>query len=495
MILSVAEMKTLERDVIKTRALPEVLMEQAGALAAKAMQQNFPRPGTAVVYFGKGHNGGDALVAGRHLALAGWDVQLRAAYDEQHFAELTSKKFREARSRVRFAATSAGIERYPAVIIDGLLGLGAKNSLQSPIAELAREINGLRDAINAHVFALDLPTGLDGDTGEADPNCVEADTTLTIGFPKRGLLADNATNFVGRLMTLPLGDFLGIPITPSDKSDVATSANLAPLFAHRRFESHKGDYGRVGVVAGSVGFTGAASMTAEGALRAGAGLVTLFVTPDVYAVVASAAPREVMVRPVDYYEQVLEENLDAIAIGPGLGQARAAEVLTVFTKFPGPMVVDADALNILSQSPWDLANSAGPRLLTPHPGEMARLYKTAGLSRAEIVRSFTQQFPVTLLLKGARTLVGENSRELSYNTTGLPGMATGGMGDVLTGVCAGLMAQRLGAYDAARAGAWLCGRAAELAVYGGGQSQESLAATDLFAHLGRAFKQMRELCF
>jgi NAD(P)H-hydrate epimerase len=496
MILSVAEMQELERDVIKARATTEALMEEAGALVAEAVQQYFPRPGTALVYFGKGHNGGDALVAARQLAQSGWEVQLRAAYDEQHFSELTLKKFREARTRVRFASHIVSIERrHPVVALDGLLGLGAKNPLISPITELAQQINNLRGSLGVHVFAIDLPTGLDGDTGKADPRCVEADTTLTIGFPKRGLLADSATNFVGRLMTLPLRDFSDAPFSPEDNAEITTSENLLPLFAHRAFDSHKGDYGRVAVVAGSAGLTGAAVMTAEGALRAGAGLVTLFVTPDIYPILAASAPPEVMVRPVASYEEVLGEKFDVIAIGPGLGKNRAAEVLQVIRKFPGPMIVDADALNILSTNASVLLECAGKRLLTPHPGEMARLFATVSLSRAEIVKAFTKQFPVTLLLKGARTIVGENGMPLSYNTTGLPGMATGGMGDVLTGVCAGLVAQRFGLYDAARAAAWLCGRAAELAVFRGACSQESLLATDLFPHVGEAFTQLRSLCF
>jgi NAD(P)H-hydrate epimerase len=155
------------------------------------------------------------------------------------------------------------------------------------------------------------------------------------------------------------------------------------------------------------------------------------------------------------------------------------------------MVIDADAISILSGKVDILKRSPGPRLLTPHPGEMQRLFESGKMSRAGIARNFCEQFPVTLLLKGSRTIVGERSRPLSYNPTGNPGMATGGMGDVLTGVCAALMGRGLTPYDAGRAGAWVCGRAAEMAIFGDGQSEESLLPRDVLSHLGSAFNELR----
>jgi NAD(P)H-hydrate epimerase len=199
-----------------------------------------------------------------------------------------------------------------------------------------------------------------------------------------------------------------------------------------------------------------------------------------------------MVHPVNSFREALDKNVDAIGIGPGLGKSRSEEILGVVKDALVPMVVDADALNILSTRLHVINSCRGPRLLTPHPGEMGRLYSTANRSRAEVVRAFTNEFPVTLLLKGSRTIVSEQHRPLAYNTTGSPGMATGGMGDVLTGVCAALAGQGLSLYDAARLGAWVCGRAAELAIFNGPKSEESLAAGDLFETLGTAFRQLRE---
>jgi len=221
--------------------------------------------------------------------------------------------------------------------------------------------------------------------------------------------------------------------------------------------------------------------------------VTLYASEDIQRVLAMAAPPEVMVRPVASYSEVLEQKHDVLAIGPGLGISHAGAILNLIEHAEGPMVLDADGLNLVGKhEPGLLARCAGPRLLTPHPGEMARLFaQAAKLSRHEAATRFTAQFaqarfPVTLLLKGSRTIIHEQGKPASYNTTGNPGMGTGGMGDVLTGVCAALIGQHLAPYDAARVGAWLCARAAELAVVA--RSEQSLAALDVVENLGGAFR-------
>ena len=165
------------------------------------------------------------------------------------------------------------------------------------------------------------------------------------------------------------------------------------------------------------------------------------------------------------------------------------EILDVVTEFAGPMVVDADALNALSTAVGKLHQCAGPRLLTPHPGEMSRLWATSGKSRIEIVREFTSEFPSALLLKGSRTLIGQSGKPMAYNSTGSPGLATGGSGDVLTGVCAAFLGRRIPPYEAGRLGAWICGKAAEIAV--AHSSEESMLPSDLFTYLGSAFRYLR----
>jgi NAD(P)H-hydrate epimerase len=317
---------------------------------------------------------------------------------------------------------------------------------------------------------------------------VIADLTVTIGQPKTGLVADTATNFVGRLALAPLPE---LATDEGDPAALLTPELLQPLHKPAPFDSHKGLWGRVGILAGSRGFLGAAHICAEAALRTGGGLVTLYALPDAYELLATVAPPEVMVKPVRDYRETLEDRFDAVGIGPGLGGESDDAILEVVARFPGPMVVDADALNALSRRGLPEA-FAGPRLLTPHPGEMARLFpESAHLPRRAVAEQFVERHGVTLLLKGARTVIAEAGATTVFNTTGNPGMGSGGMGDALTGVCAALLAQKHPPREAAMLGAWLCGRAAERFVFGPNGSPESLVASEVIRNLGGAFRDLQ----
>ncbi|PZR79324.1 MAG: hypothetical protein DLM52_01265 [Chthoniobacterales bacterium] len=481
-VVTSAEMRAAEKAAFACGVSAEKLMDDAGAGIAQMVRKFFPRPGRCFVFAGKGNNGPDALVAAAQLKRAGWQTDVHLCYAEEECGELLRKKIAAFRNTAAVEKTASG----PLVVLDGLLGLGAKPPLRDPIKRAAREINRLHREHGAFVFAIDLPTGLDGDTGAADENCVRADFTVTIAAAKRGLVADNAINFVGRLALVPLAE---LKLNATGES-IACGGSLRRLLPRRDFNAYKNQFGRIGIVAGSRGFAGAASMCAWGALRGGAGLVELFVPENIYQAVAAAAPFEAMVKPVRSYKNLLKEKMDIWAVGPGLGKTHAAEILPLIQQAEQPMVVDADALNILSTKTALLKECRGPRLLTPHPGEMKRLTKDKQSSRTEIAASFTAQYPVTLLLKGSRTIVAESGERLSYNTTGNPGMATGGMGDVLTGVCAALIAQKLSTFDAARLGAWACGRAAEIAIFNGGASQQSLLPRDVLDKLGTALNEL-----
>ncbi len=492
MILTCAAMKALEERAFAEGVSADSLMEEAGLLIARAVRQFFPRPGVCVAVFGKGNNGGDALVAARHLALWGWDARLAAAFPEPEWGPLPGAKHAMAgqcRNAEHWQLDS--IHGEPLVVLDGLLGIGARGKLQEPLCGITRAINRLRRNSNAAVFALDIPTGLNGDTGEADEACVTADHTLAIGFAKRGLLADAATNFVGRLSVLPLQDLTKRLGAHAEDAVVATPHALAPLLPRRSFEMHKGDCGRVGIVAGSRGYLGAAALCSAACVRAGAGLVTLYAPPDVADALAAWVIPEVMVRVQPALDELLAARHDVLAVGPGLGSS-APFVPALVRKAPQPLVLDADGLNSLASDLGALGEAAGERVLTPHPGEMERLAPgSASQPRHAVVDAFCRQFPCTLLLKGARTLVGKAGEPLSCNTTGNPGMAVGGMGDVLTGVIAALIGQRVWPFDAARIGAWLCGRAGELAVSHGRESEESLTPSRMLDFLGAAFRDLR----
>ena len=523
-ILTSAQMRAAEETAFAQGVQVEALMNQAGAGLAQAVAKFFSKPGKCIVFAGKGHNAGDALVAAERLRRLGWEIEVRLAFKLEDCSELMRKKLEELRRRPpqilgatpsRAGSTDPGVtllelyaevagelatteekigvEAYvgtaaPLIILDGLLGVGARPPLREPVRAACRSINQLRATNRAYVFAVDLPTGLDGDSGKVDRDCVVADFTITIGFAKAGLIADVALNYVGRLEVVPLADLH--PPDKKPKEIIASPQAFQGLLPRRQFSSYKNQFGRVGVVAGSKGFIGAALMTSHGALRAGAGLVEVFVPEEIYEIVASAAPMEAMVKPIHSYRGLLKEKADVWAMGPGLGKSRAAEILELIEKLKQPMVLDADGLNIVSEKTSILKRCKGQRLLTPHPGEMKRIFPGEKQSRAQTATTFCNRFPVTLLLKGSRTIVAERNRPLSYNTTGNPGMATGGMGDVLTGVCAGLVGQGLSLYHAARVGAWLCGRAAEIAIFNNGQSEQSLLAHDVLDHLGDAFKEL-----
>ena len=488
-VLSSAQMQAAEQAAFARGVSVETLMDQAGAGVARAIRQFFPKPATCIVFAGKGHNGGDALVAADQLQRIGWKIDIRLPFAEDVCSKLMLKKLNVVRDTA--PSSSDTIDRAPqTIVLDGLLGTGAKSFLREPVRTAAREINRLRRDGNVYVFAVDLPTGLDADSGENDPDdSVNADVTVTIGFAKHGLIVDSALNLVGRIEVVPLPGLWPDASAPNEL--VATPSSLSPILPRRRFDAFKNEFGRIGVVAGSKGFVGAALMTTEGALRAGAGLVDVFVPDEIYEVVASAAPVEAMVKPVRRYRDLLEEKINIWAVGPGLGNARATEILNLIENAAQPMILDADGLNILAGKIETLKMCRGPRLLTPHPGEMKRLMDVGKMARAGIARNFCDKFPVTLLLKGSRTIVCERDKPISYNTTGNPGMASGGMGDVLTGVCAGLAGRGLSMYDAGRMGAWVCGRAAEMSIFQHGASEESLLASDVLANLGGAFNELR----
>ena len=492
-------MRAAEQAAFARGVRVEALMDQAGAGVARTVRQFFPTPGRCIVYAGKGHNGGDALVAAECLQRAGWKIEIELAFPEEDCSELTRKKLQSLRdtktetatAKFPVAPTVSSLAPLPAtIILDGLLGLGAKPMLREPIRSAARAINRRRVEQNAFVFAIDIPTGLDADSGETDPeDPIVADFTVAIGYAKYGLVVDSVLDLVGRIEVVPLADLALGDIKPNDF--LTTPRSLGSVLHRRKFGAYKNLFGRIGVVAGSEGFVGAGLMTTRGALGAGAGLVELFVPREIYPIVAAAAPVEAMVKPVRSYRDLLDETIDVWALGPGLGKTKGRQILRLIEGSDRPMVVDADGLNILSEKVDLLQHCRGLRLLTPHPGEMKRLFDYGKMSRAGTVRHFCDKFPVTLLLKGSRTIVGERDKPLSYNSTGNPGMASGGMGDVLTGVCAALAGQGVSFYDAARVGAWVCGRAAEIAVFNAGASEESLLASDVLAHLGRAFNDMR----
>lgn len=491
MVLTRQQMQEVERCAFARGVSADVLMESVGAKLARFVIQFFPQPGLLLVYAGKGHNAGDAFVAARHLQTHGWRVLVRSPFDRENFAPLTRDKFDLLhRSILSHGFHPSTPQDGPLVQLDALVGLGSRGELRAPLATLAGEMNTLRREANARTVAVDLPSGLDLDTGSPGSSCVMADYTATVGYAKAGLVADAAIYHVGRLGILEVAEFSG---ASGSNAELLTASALRQEWPPRVFDTNKSMCGRVMLLAGSRGTLGAAHLCTAGAVRGGAGLISLAALPDSYNLLAATMIPEVMVRPLDKLTDVLRLPLDAIGIGPGLGHEQAARTLRVIREATCPAVIDADALTIVAHAGLQhLDGAKGPRLLTPHPGEMTRLLAGKKIDdRARVARAFADRHHVTLLLKGARTVIASNGRPLRFNTTGTPGMATGGMGDVLTGVCTALLGQGADAPLAASIGAWVCGRAAELAISHGHQSPESLAPGDVLVHLGAAFESLR----
>lgn len=489
--LTCQEMRKLERQAFRQGSTAEGLMEKAGQGIASAIRKRYPTPGKALACIGSGNNGGDALVALRYLAAAGWVIDIRCLHAPSAVAALPRKKWRELgdcswSDELKIEPTGS-----PLVLLDGLLGIGASGPLRSPLDRLAAWMNDMRLSHGVEIIAMDIPSGLDGDTGEVYEGAIVADCTLTVGVPKVGLLSPSAANVTGSIETIPLAE---LPVPDDGSPCLIDAATLRGVLPRRPHDYHKGQAGRVGIFSGSEGMLGAAVLCAMGAIRSGAGLVTVFAYEEIYPLLATMLPPEVMLRPIKTLSEIGKVKLDVLAMGPGIGSGNQQENrrwLQFLKQLDIPVVLDADALNRLAGK--SLMEYLRPNhVLTPHPGEMARLFPEGEhMTRLDKVHAFTERYPgTTLLLKGSHSLVAQSEQPIAINGSGHAGMASGGHGDVLSGVIAGLMAQGLSGFDSARLGAWLCGRAAELAVGAGGQSVQSLSASDVPAWLGLAFREV-----
>lgn len=418
-------------------------------------------PEHIIVAAGKGNNAGDAIGLAAALRLP---VTLLSTCPPDQLSPDTRAQL--ARIPAELLNRQAPEPRPNTLLIDGLLGSGASGPLREPIRSLARQLNRLRTASpRSLTLAIDIPTGLDADTGRPDPDAIRADISCPIGCVKPGMLRDGAEQCVGRLLPIPLPE-ISIAEDPSSGQAPRAVADLDLMrgwLPPRPRNSYKNSIGRIALIAGSPGMIGAAQLAAEAALHAGAGLISLHCPRSIYPILAARIAAEIMVQPIDSIADIREPQARALLIGPGLGtalsQSEKNALRQLAEQFPGTVVLDADGLNIAAADHWQ------PRpnwILTPHPGEMRRLLPSAPNDRLETALLYRRQHSATLLLKGARTLiVGDEG--ITYNSSGGPCMANGGQGDVLSGVITALAAQGLSPCRAAALGAWACGQSALLA--------------------------------
>lgn len=493
-ICSCQQARQAEQELIDSGISALTLMDDAAFRIARAIRTVFPKPSRCIAYLGKGNNAGDAIAVLGLLREAGWDVCARFAYPRDQWSELPSHQL--DRLGALEILDSAPVPRHEEriLLLDGMLGLGARLPLPPEIAALCAEINDIRSSYGTiATWAIDMPTGIDGDTGESDPEtgAVTADFTSVIGIAKKGLIADSATRYTGRIIAIPMP---GLAVSDVENAYILESRLFSRLVRPRPYEMYKNQAGHVGVIAGSPGLLGAARLASEAALKAGAGLVTLYCKEALYPILAASVSPEIIVSPISSYDQCQLDRHDSMLIGPGLGEVSRQDAMSIgmiLRNYDGPIVLDADGLNLAASEKLFLRENI---LVTPHPGEMSRLLPQTGKqqSRVGIVSLFTQRHSAAVLYKGARTIISQSGSPMYYNATGGPAMATAGQGDVLSGVCAALCAQRITPLMAGCFGAYLCGLASELELIEGSQTERSLTAGNTLAALPGALKAVAQ---
>ena len=499
-LLTLDEMTRREQAAFAAGTTADALMEVAGAGLAARILRAYPQVKSFLVLVGKGNNGGDGIIVARHLAEAGKSVELVLAAPEEQLGELPRSRL----EKLRTAAPRAKITNWrsdfafpdsESVVIDALLGVQARGELRGTLAEIVAKTNAARETNFFRTVALDLPTGLAAyektEPPEKQDASIVADLTLAVGFIKELLGRETLAKWVGRIRVVPWsGEKL-----QSTPRQALVGHELAGLLPRRSALSHKNDFGRVVIVAGSLGFTGAAGLCSQAALAMGAGLICVLTRTDASAIVAAQAPHEVMVSGWSEADPDLLRSATAIAIGPGLGTGeRTLHMLRAALQVGCPVLIDADGLNVLARHLHLLLEAKGPVVLTPHPGEMGRLLdrKVSADEREAVAREFADKHNVTLVLKGTRTLVTARGAPLYINTTGNPGLSTGGSGDTLSGIVVALISQGLAPIDAARLGVWLHGHAADIALAYRG-CEEGLTPTMLSRMLGHALVSLRRM--
>jgi len=514
-ILTSAQMKEIDRQTIEEIGIPgPVLMENAGLQVFRVLQALFPRlpEERVIIVCGKGNNGGDGLVVARHLHNHGGRpvVLLLAAKEEVRgdaglnlkIAEAIGVSISEIRTEAEWKKHRR-LLRGATIIIDAIFGTGLSQPAQGLYALAIGDIN----KTSAFKLAVDIPSGLSSDTAEIIGPAVRADLTIALGAAKIPHVFPPAEEYVGDFLVANISLPPHFLVATNLNLDMTERATLLPLFERRKRDSHKGSYGHLLIIAGSLGKTGAAVMAARAAYRMGAGLVTV-ATPRTCLPIIARSMVELMTEPLDETEtrtisatalprvQTLAEGKDAIVLGPGLStQESTCEFVWEFvSRVRKPLIIDADGINILALKQELLERLPKPAILTPHPGEFARLL---GVSVAEVLRkklelvpAFAERYGIYLVLKGYRTLVGAPDGRVFVNPTGNPGMATGGTGDVLSGMVGALLMQHHDPLLAALAAVYLHGLSGDLAAEKTGE--RALVASDLIRFLPRAIHSLEE---
>ncbi|MBI5188945.1 MAG: NAD(P)H-hydrate dehydratase [Nitrospirae bacterium] len=534
-VVTAEEMREIDKKTIEEYGIPgSVLMERAGSAVVSKIKELFGRK-KVIVVSGSGNNGGDGLVVARNLHNEGWDVRVFLTSRPEDLKGDALLQYKIAvkfgvniRPAKEFLTRHSSLITRHCIIVDALLGTGLSKNVAGTIAEVISFLN----KSNVPVISVDIPSGISSDTGQIMGEAVKADYTVTFGLPKRGHLLYPGAEHTGRLFI----EDIGFPkkVLRSNKLNVELleKKDVTLLIPERRRYSHKGDYGHVLIVAGSRGKTGAALMAAKACLRVGAGLVTIGVPESLLNIFQSRVTEEMTLPLPDNGDgtlsskasgiilKFLTETADVLAIGPGISTGNKVEKLiaSLISNSTSPMVLDADAINSIKGKSSLLKKAKAPIILTPHPGEMARLIseKSSPLpyppprggrvregvesplstirnqieqDRINTAISFAKETGTYLVLKGVPTIIAEPDGRAFINSTGNPGMATAGTGDVLTGMVSGFLGQGINPLHASILGVYMHGLAGDISVYEKGEY--SLVATDIIDKIPSAFHSLR----
>ncbi len=516
-VVTAAQMRDLDTRTTADFGIPSmILMENAGRAVFEAaldmLDGNLGKK-KILIACGPGNNGGDGFVAARYLLKAGADPSI-VYYGDR------SRATGDALENIKIAeALKIRIERNPdtvsdalfhgeyCLIIDALLGTGAKGRPKPPFDSVITRINEMHDDFAIPVLSVDIPSAVDSDTGAVPGVAINADVTVTFALPKIGLVTYPGASHAGNLIVADIGIPTALTDNPIEAPVYLNNSSVAAHLSYPRpTDAHKGTYGHVAIVAGSEGMTGAATLAAMGALRIGAGLVTVLV-PESLNDIMEIKLTEAMTIPVpegrtrafgiDSLDAVMSyvNKWDAVVVGPGFGRDDDTVdfTLELLRSLKKPAIIDADALYAIAQDLDVLQECKAPLVITPHPGEMATLLGTTSeqvqSNRLDTARAFATENNITVVLKGAGSVIAAPDGRVHINPTGTPGMATGGTGDVLSGMIGGLLAQDDDAVVDANAAVYIHGLAGEIAATKLGEA--SMLASDLADSISEAIAKIR----
>ncbi len=518
-VVTAAQIREMDRNAIELFGIPgHVLMENAGAAVVDIIKHRYPfiRGCKTAAFCGSGNNGGDGFVIARRLALLGVNVQVCLAAPIDSIKGDAKTHFDVLRKLFPDICIHTDVENWKAAltesnfVVDALLGTGLKGSLSPSYARAIELIN----KSGVPVYSVDIPSGVNSDDGPLHGEAVYATCTITFAYPKLGMYLFPGAGHTGEIVVSDIGfDWDRVEVKNEARLFFPTSEMISML-QNRNQSANKGEYGHLGLIAGSRGMAGAPALTARAAQRVGTGLVTVMTASCIQQTIASKLDEQMTIPLPNTdcelgamnayaYTQITKfaKKAAALAIGPGMTTAPETGQLiqSLLAEIDRPIVLDADGLNALSKNPECITSRTAPLVITPHPGEAARLL---GISINDIeadrvgsVRKLAEKYHAVALLKGAYTLIAEPGGEILINTTGNPGMATGGSGDTLTGILGGLLAQ----YSAAEShgkpfgftlleltafAAYLHGKAGDLAAEEMGVS--SMTASDIITHIPKA---------